>query len=156
MTSNKIDTIVKHGMNEIAGMEDYEDNLRLRAVKLSQNKKAYQLTKVKILTDDDIERMAMERKTRTYLESRLPKLEKKFMFDCHTTSTAIRGLRDSVALHTDKKSVKTSNYQPADFGTSDFEKLHKITVQKGQNKAPSFRSFRTISKSINRFRKLKS
>lgn len=63
-------------------------------------------------------------KAKSYLKQRLPRLKKKFKFDCTQISPPLRDIIGSSGKPLRKKTISISSYQVSDFNAEDLERLY--------------------------------
>jgi hypothetical protein len=86
----------------------------------------------------------------------LPKLEKKFLFECQNVSVAVSNLKGNERLPVENKSITVSNYQAPDYGANDFEKLHKMLNTRSSGAEQNIKSMKSLTKSWHQINRLKS
>lgn len=109
------------------------------------------------LSEKDIEEEKFMGKAKIYLRQRLPRIKKKFKFDCTQISPPLRDVIGSTVLPSKKKKVAISSYQVNDFNSQDLEKLfNKFYLNKdnkirkgGIRKKRDDLKFRGVSRRVN-------
>lgn len=123
---------------------------------MSQKPKQSDFDKDKVITDEDVDRKAFQKKTKNYLDSKLPKLEKKFVFECQNVSLVVDNLKGNERLPVPNKSITVSNYQAPEYGPKDFEKLHKMMNTRSAGTEQNIKSIKNLTKSWHQIKRLKN
>lgn len=125
LTANRMNTMMKKGLLELVEDPDCHNKLQMRALRKGDpNPHLYK--KTAIITDEEIQKHEFENRTSNYLESKLPKLKKKVIFDCSTVSPAVNKLIGNSKLPVKTKQITLSNYQAPSYTVQDFKKLYRM------------------------------
>ena len=111
LASNRINTMVRKGLLELVEDPDCNQKLQRRALIVGNKRSTKLVKKDRFITDAEIEKKQFQKKTGLYLESKLPKLKKRIIFDCASVSPAVNKLLGNTKLPVDTKQMRMSSYQ---------------------------------------------
>lgn len=150
LTSNRMNTLLKKGLEEIVQDPDCNAKMQMRVLKFGEHKGRVN-KKERIITDAELEKKEFQRKTSNYIDSRLPKLKKRVIFNCSSVSPAVNKLLGNSKLPVKKKQITLSSYQDPEFEAKQMGQLYNMA--NGMNSAPKLKNerlrlFRGVGKSV--------
>ena len=123
---NRLESQLVQEMMKLSSAEDGFEILKKKKLEIKK-KRCFSMSKpqIKRAESPKVSREEQEFKVRasTYLQQKLPKLKKKFKFDCNQVSPPIRQIVSNLSLTSKQKMMTLSSFQVPDFWANDLDKL---------------------------------
>ena len=127
---NRMTTELAKSLIDLAKKEDFDQIVQEKKTKMKidavmREKKQTAIKRLQEEVEDPKEKEFL-RQAQIYVRNRLPRLKKKFKFDCSQVSPPLRNLIGGVVLPIKKKKMKISSFQVSDFGSLELAKLYEM------------------------------